>query len=152
MKFEVASQSDIPKLCELLDSLFSQEAEFKPDNKAQVRGLELIIKNSDVGDILVARKSNELIGMVNLLYTVSTALGARVAFLEDMVISSSERGSGAGSKLLKFALDYAQEQGCKRITLLTDYENTGAHHFYKKHGFSRSYMVIFRKPINNKNA
>ncbi|PCJ33702.1 MAG: GNAT family N-acetyltransferase [Cellvibrionales bacterium] len=152
MKFEVASQSDIPKLCGLLDSLFTQETEFKPDNKTQILGLELIINNSEIGNILVARKNNELIGMVNLLYTISTALGARVAFLEDMVVSSSERGSGTGSKLLEFALDYAQEQGCERITLLTDSENTGAHHFYKKHGFSRSSMVAFRRSINNKNA
>lgn len=145
MKFEVASHSDIPELSKLLDSLFSQEIEFKPNHKSQVRGLELIVENSNIGDILIARNNEKLLGMVNLLYTVSTALGARVGLLEDMVISSSVRGSGVGSKLIEFALSYAAEKGCKRITLLTDSDNTGAHRFYKNHGFSRSSMVIFRK-------
>ena len=31
MKIEMATTSDIPKLCTLLDYLFSQEVEFKPD-------------------------------------------------------------------------------------------------------------------------
>ncbi|MBV1950702.1 MAG: GNAT family N-acetyltransferase [Cycloclasticus sp.] len=147
MKFEVASSSDIPELSKLLDSLFSQEIEFKPNDEAQVRGLELILENTNMGNILVARKARELIGMVNLLYTVSTALGARVGLLEDMVISSSARGSGVGSKLIEYALDYAEKQGCKRITLLTDCDNTGAHRFYESHGFGRSSMLAFRKTI-----
>ena len=106
----------------------------------------------NLGDILVARDNGELIGMVNLLYTISTALGARVGLLEDMVVVSSVRGSGVGSQLIEFALSFAQEQGCKRITLLTDKDNEGAHKFYQKHGFSRSSMVPFRTSIGSKNA
>jgi len=40
---------------------------------------------------------------------------------------------------------FAQEKGCKRMTLLTDHNNEGAHRFYKKHGFDTSTMVVFRK-------
>ena len=147
MKFEIASQSDIPELCKLLNSLFSKETEFKPDSEAQALGLELIIKNPNIGNIFVARKNNELLGMVNLLYTVSTALGARVALLEDMVVSSSARGSGVGSKLIEFALDHARKQGCKRITLLTDNDNIDAQRFYINHEFTLSSMVAFRRSI-----
>ena len=150
MKFEVASYSDIPELCTLLNSLFEQEAEFQPDHEAQIRGLELIIKNSNTGTILIARDNDEVIGMVNLLYTISTALGTRVGILEDMVMSRSARGSGIGSKLIQFALGYAEEHGCKRITLLTDNDNVGAHKFYQKHGFSRSPMVVYRKQLNER--
>jgi GNAT superfamily N-acetyltransferase len=82
--------------------------------------------------------------MVNLLYTVSTAIGERVALLEDMVVSSSERGQGVGSNIIKQAVDFAKVKGCKRITLLTDDDNSGAHRFYERHGFSRSSMVAFR--------
>ena len=152
MKFEVASHSDVPDLSRLLESLFTQEAEFKPDQEAQVRGLELIINNSEIGSILVARNNNKLVGMVNLLYSISTALGARVGLLEDMVVSPSARGAGIGSKLIEFALSYAQEHGCKRITLLTDRDNEGAHKFYLKHGFFRSSMVPFRTSLGSKNA
>jgi len=149
MKIEVAQISDIPELCVLLESLFSQEAEFKPDRNAQIRGLRSVIDNEDVGDILVVRESDNIIAMLNLLYTVSTALGGRVGILEDMVVSSAGRGSGIGSKLLERALEFAREKGCQRITLLTDHDNNGAHRFYQKHGFSLSTMVAFRKLLSS---
>ena len=148
MKFEVAESSDIPALCDLLESLFTQEAEFKSDRDAQVRGLKSVIENDDVGDILVVRDNDNVIAMVNILYTVSTALGARVGILEDMVVSSAGRGSGVGSKLLERAMEFAKEKGCQRITLLTDHDNEGAHRFYQKHGFSLSTMVAFRKSLD----
>ena len=147
MKTDVAVESDIPALCTLLDSLFSQEVEFKSYYETQARGLKCVIENETVGDILVARSDGEVIGMINLLYTISTAMGARVGILEDMVISAQHRGMGVGSTLIKYALDYAEKNGCKRMTLLTDDDNNGAHKFYQKHGFTRSSMVVFRKPI-----
>ena len=148
MKIEVAKISDIPELCLLLESLFIQEAEFKSERDAQIRGLTSVIENEDVGDILIVRDKENIIGMVNILYTVSTALGARVGILEDMVISSADRGSGIGSKLLERAFEFAQEKGCQRITLLTDYDNDGAHRLYQKHGFNLSTMVVFRKMLS----
>ena len=97
---------------------------------------------------MVAKNLGEIIGMVNLLYTVSTALGDRVALIEDMVVSSKGRGLGVGSKLLNSTILFAEEMGCRRITLLTDYDNEGAHHFYQRHKFNRSSMVVFRRSLD----
>ncbi len=148
MKIEVAEISDIPALCNLLDTLFNQETEFTSDKNAQVRGLKSVIENDDIGDILVARDNDNIIAMVNVLYTISTALGSRVGILEDMIVSSSVRGLGVGGKLLERALEFAREKGCQRITLLTDHDNDGAHKFYQKHGFNLSSMIAFRKSFD----
>jgi ribosomal protein S18 acetylase RimI-like enzyme len=150
MKIEMATTSDIPMLCALLDYLFSQEVEFKPDHETQSRGLEMILNNKNIGNIFVAKKNEKIIGMVILLYTVSTALGERVALLEDMVVSPNERELGIGSMLLDHAVKYATEKGCKRITLLTDKRNIRAQKFYKQHKFNRSSMFPFRMIINNR--
>ena len=150
MKIEMAIKSDIPTLCILLDYLFSQEVEFKPDHKAQSRGLRMILNNNNIGNIFVAKKNEKIIGMVILLYTVSTALGERVALLEDMVVSPDERELGIGSMLLDHAVKYAIEKGCKRITLLTDKMNIRAQKFYKQHKFNYSSMIPFRMIINNR--
>ena len=144
MEIQTAVGADIPQLCLLLDTLFSQEAEFKPDSQLQALGLGAIIEGDGIGDILVAKQSGQIIGMVNLLYTVSTALGSRVAILEDMVIAPQHRGLGVGSALLKHAIDFARQKGCKRITLLTDNDNEAAHHFYQQHGFTESSMQAYR--------
>ena len=150
MKIEIATTSDVPKLCTLLDYLFSQEVEFKPNHKIQSRGLKKIINNNNIGNVFVAKKNKKIIGMVILLYTVSTALGEQVALLEDMVVSPNERELGIGSMLLDHAVKYATEKGCKRITLLTDKINIRAQKFYKQHKFNRSSMIPFRMIINNR--
>ena len=150
MKIEIATTSDIPVLCTLLDYLFSQEVEFKPDHETQSRGLEMILNNNNSGNIFIAKKNEKIIGMVILLYTVSTALGERVALLEDMVVSPDERELGIGSMLLDHAVIYAAEKGCKRITLLTDKMNIRAQKFYKQHKFNYSSMIPFRMIINNR--
>ena len=147
MEITPAALIDIPELCDLLELLFTQEAEFKPNQKAQARGLVAIIDGTQVGDILVARNPGEIMGMVVLLYTVSTALGERVALLEDMVVSIKSRGMGLGSALLKAAVKLAKNKGCERITLLTDHDNEQAQRFYQRHGFERSSMVAFRRSL-----
>ncbi|MEI6707163.1 MAG: GNAT family N-acetyltransferase [Methylococcales bacterium] len=144
MVIEKATVEDITELCYLLGILFSQEIEFKADANAQKRGLRAIVTNPDVGVILVARHNDSLVGMVNILFTVSTALGGRVAILEDMIVLPSKRGSGVGSQLLKAAIVTARKNNCQRLTLLTDSDNEIAHRFYEKHGFTRSPMLPFR--------
>ena len=144
MIIETAITDDIPELCQLLAELFNQEVEFAVDYEAQAKGLYAIITNPEVGMVLVARKQHRIIGMINILFTISTALGGRVAVFEDMVVMPNERGSGIGSRLLTAAIETAKQQGCKRITLLTDSNNPLAHQFYKKHGFTESQMVPFR--------
>ena len=149
MKIDQANLTDIPQLCILLDELFSQEAEFTPDHELQGRGLSKILSNEDIGVILVVRESDKVIGMVNILYTISTALGGRAGNLEDFLVLPEYRNSGIGSKLLSYALNFAKKRGCQRITLLTDDDNQDAHRFYLKNGFSRSSMVPFRRNTRN---
>ncbi|MGZ8222979.1 MAG: GNAT family N-acetyltransferase [Methylobacter sp.] len=144
-----ANASDIPVLCDLLAILFTQEADFKPDHAAQSRGLTRIINNPDIGLIVVARQDSQVVGMVNLLYTISTALGERVALLEDMVVSPNVRGLGIGSLLLEQAIQRARLNGCKRITLLTDSTNESAQRFYQKHGFGFSAMIPLRLSLDD---
>ncbi|MNN09098.1 aminoalkylphosphonic acid N-acetyltransferase [compost metagenome] len=145
MQIRLATSADIPALCTLLDQLFAQEAEFTPDRSAQQRGLAAIIDDPAVGEILVTVADTRIVAMVNLLYTVSTALGARVALLEDMVVDTGARGAGIGSALLEQAIAHAREIGCRRITLLTDADNAAAQRFYQHHGFAPSPMLPLRR-------
>ncbi len=137
----LATSADIPQLCILLEFLFTQETEFKPDLILQSQGLEQIINAPEIGHILVLRRDDVVMGMVNLLYTISTALGGRVAILEDVIIHPTYRGSGKGSLMLQYALDFAQSEGCKRVTLLTDRSNLVAHKLYQRHGLTMMQMI-----------
>lgn len=144
MRIERATSADIPELGDLLSVLFSQEVEFTPDAAAQRRGLARIIDDAEIGSVLVARQDGQLVGMVTLLFTVSTALGERAAWLEDMIVSPASRGKGIGTTLLCAAISFARAQSCQRITLLTDQKNEAAQRFYAKQGFAVSSMVPMR--------
>jgi GNAT superfamily N-acetyltransferase len=148
MQITAATAADIPDLCELLSLLFAQELEFTPDRPAQARGLASIIAEPALGTVLIARRGAAALGMVNLLYTVSTALGERVALLEDMVVAPQARGAGVGAALLGRAREVAVAEGCKRITLLTDATNVAAQGFYEKHGYVASSMRPYRLSLD----
>jgi GNAT superfamily N-acetyltransferase len=144
MEVTPATEDDVPALSKLLGVLFQQEAEFRPDPEQQSAGLRAILARADVGQVLVLRDGLEAIGMVSLLFLPSTALGGRVALLEDMVIRPDARGVGGGTRLLAAATEFARSAGCLRITLLTDAHNAAAQRFYGRHGFLRSAMIPMR--------
>ena len=147
ISFRKAEIEDIAILCELLWELFSQEVEFTPNKETQEKALKKIIEDKSIGDIFVAVNENKVIAMVNVLYTISTALGEKVAILEDMVVSQNYKNQKIGSSLIEFTLDYLKKNSFKRVTLLTDSDNFNAHNFYKKHEFTKSSMIVFRKSL-----
>lgn len=139
-----AGPSDVPELARLLTQLFAQEAEFTPNPELQARGLAAIVADARLGTILIAERDGRACAMVNTLYTISTALGGRVGIVEDVVVDGNARGGGIGSKIMAQAIETARDDGCLRLTLLTDRDNRNAHRFYERFGFTRSAMVPYR--------
>ena len=144
ISIEPAQPSDLPQLVDLLQSLFAQEQEFTPAPAKQEAGLRLILTSPEIGILFVARIGEEVAGMVSLLFTVSTAEGCRVCWLEDMVVRPDRRGAGVGTALLRHAIDWARRHGFGRITLLTDTTNNDAIRFYARAGFAESPMTAMR--------
>jgi GNAT superfamily N-acetyltransferase len=142
---ESATLEDLPQLTELVMALFSQEGDFTPDRHKQEHGLKLILEQPSRGRIFVLRTDHTLIGMVNLLFTISTAEGGFVIMMEDVIVHPMHRGQGYGSMLLKHAIDFAREKQFKRITLLTDKISAESQKFFQKHGFTFSHMIPMRR-------
>jgi GNAT superfamily N-acetyltransferase len=148
IQIAAAMADDIPELCTLLTILFTQEEDFQPSLDKQSAGLRQIIEHPEVGCILTLRDGDDIIGMVNLLFTISTACGGKVALLEDMIIQPGRRGDGLGGKLLQAAKELARREGCLRITLLTDRANDAAIRFYQRNGFEMSAMIPLRTALS----
>ena len=145
LAFRVAALEDIDTLCELLFELFSQEVEFTPNKEVQQKALKTIISDENMGDIYVATINEKVVAMVNILYTISTALGTKVAIFEDFIVDKNYRNQGIGENLIDFVFEDLKAKNFSRITLLTDNDNLKAHKFYEKKGFVKSSMVPFRK-------
>jgi GNAT superfamily N-acetyltransferase len=109
-----------------------------------MRGLRLILEQPNRGRIFVLRQGHEILGMINLLFTISTAEGGFVVLLEDVIVHREHRGHGFGGMLLRHAVEYARSKDFLRITLLTDRIDRDGLKFFKAHGFVESAMVPLR--------
>lgn len=146
-KVEPATIEDLPALVELTMNLFSGSDDFTPDQIAQERGLALILEQPSRGRIFVLRNGNEIFGMVNLLFTISTAMGGFVIQMEDVIVHPDHRGQGYGTMLLEHVIGFADQKDFKRITLLTDKISAESQNFFRKHGFEYSNMIPMRRII-----
>ena len=152
MTIRKATLDDVKGITKLLYHLFTQEAEFVFDKKLHKKALRKIIRDNSIGEIFVIVKNDKIVGCVNILYTISTALGGTVAILEDMIIAPKYRGKSLGSKLLKHTIKYLTKKQIQRITLLTDKDNYKAHQFYEKLHFSPSEMIVYRQLLTNNSS
>jgi N-acetylglutamate synthase-like GNAT family acetyltransferase len=145
---EPATIEDLPALTELVMDLMARSGDFTPDRPAQERGLRLILEQPNRGRIFVVRNKDKIFGMVNLLFTISTARGGFVILMEDVVIHPDHRGQGYGHMLVDYVVDFARQKNFKRITLLTDKMSAESQEFFKKQGFEYSNMIPMRRIID----
>lgn len=138
-----AELKDINQMCGLLYQLFSIEEDFVFDEKKQSAGLEMMINNKD-SVVLVACDGERVIGMVTMQKLISTAQGAEVGLIEDMIVTEEYRGMSSGSELLKSICRIAEGNGLKRIQLLADKNNISAKIFYKKNKWSETSLECMR--------
>jgi len=142
--------NDLPQLTQLLMELFEMEGDFEPNSEKQEEGLRLILEHPNRGRILVIKNESKIIGMVNMLFTISTAEGGMVLLLEDFIIHPMNRGHGYGKKLLTAVTEFAQQKDFKRITLLTDKISDESQNFFNKEGFQFSKMIPMRLHLNGR--
>ncbi len=141
---EAATEADLDELSELLGELFSEESDFRPNKEKQLRGLRLIFEQPNRGRVFVLRRDNAIVGMINILFTISTAEGGFVILLEDLVVHREFRDQGYGSMLLEHAIKFARQKHFLRITLLTDRPEIRSQAFFRRHGFQESAMMPMR--------
>ena len=149
---EPATEADLDELSQMLGELFSQESDFRPDKERQIRGLRLIFEQPSRGRVFVLRRNGAIVGMINLLFTISTAEGGFVILLEDLVVHKEYQAKGYGSKLLDHAIDFAKKKNFLRITLLTDRPENVAQEFFRRHGFVESTMIPMRLWLTPRNS
>jgi GNAT superfamily N-acetyltransferase len=147
-RVEPATIEDLPALTELVMNLLDASGDFSPDRAVQERGLQLILEQPNRGRIFVIRNQDQIFGMVNLLFTISTARGGFVILMEDVVIHPAHRGQGYGTMLVDYVAEFAKKKQFKRITLLTDRISAESQEFFKKQGFEYSNMIPMRKIID----
>ncbi|MCB1235136.1 MAG: GNAT family N-acetyltransferase [Verrucomicrobiae bacterium] len=143
-RIEPAALDILPDLVDLVMELFEMEEDFQPDREKQEKGLRLILEQPSRGRIFVIRTDYQIIGMINLLFTISTAMGGFVILMEDVIVHPDHRGQGFGTRLVEHVVQFARKKDFKRITLLTDQISAESQRFFQKNGFTHSHMIPMR--------
>lgn len=118
------------------------------DPGKQERGIRLMLANNQAV-ILVAEKAGTVIGMCSGQLLISTAEGAPVSLVEDVVLLPEYRRMGIGSRLLAAAFDWTVQRGGRRLQLLADRNNLEGLQFYHSSGWMSTQLICLRKKIES---
>jgi GNAT superfamily N-acetyltransferase len=97
---------------------------------------------------LIAEADGEIVGMVDMEYHQRLGDHRPQARVNDLVVTATARGRGAGTELLRRAEELARRRGCFRMALVTAARRTDAVAFYTRGGWE-DYGTWFVKPLTD---
>lgn len=132
MKIRKGSKTDIPAILNLIKELAAYE-KAPHDVEVTIEQMEEWGFGQDhLFDFFVAEKNNTIVGMALYYYKYSTWKG-KCLFLEDIIVTESERQFGFGKLLFNEVAKVAKEQKVKRMEWQVLDWNEPAIKFYKKY-------------------
>lgn len=145
--FRKARAADVPAIVAMLaDDPLGAGRETPDDPRPYLAAFERI--SADPNQLLVAaERDGQVIGTLQLTFIPGLSRrGASRALIEAVRVHASERGSGLGTRLIRWAADEARRHGCTIVQLTSDATRTDAHRFYTGLGFVASH-VGFKLPL-----
>lgn len=126
-------EADLPETLELIKEL----AVFERAPDAVSNTLQQMKKDgfgpNPVYGFFVAEKGGIIIGLSLFYYRYSTWKG-KCLYLEDLIVTESERNNGVGADLFDATVKYAKDNDCVRMNWQVLDWNQSAIDFYKKYG------------------
>ncbi len=129
----IGKKEDLPRVLELVKELAAFErAAHEVMNTVALMEEDGFGKNPIYG-FFVAESNNIIVGISLYYWRYSTWKGKRL-YLEDIVVTESERGKGTGKLLFDRTLQHALDQHCSGMMWQVLDWNEPAINFYKKYG------------------
>jgi GNAT superfamily N-acetyltransferase len=148
IKFRLATEQDLVKVVEMLadDELGREREHFiQPLPESYIKAFHAITSDPN-NELVVAYQGNEVIGVQQITFTpYITHQGGWRATIEGVRTTSSVRGKGVGTELIKWAIQRATERGCHLIQLTTDKQRVDALRFYERLGFKSTHEGLKMK-------
>lgn len=128
-----ATTQDIPQMLTLIKELALYEKAPEEVINTEEMMLEDGFGLNKIYDAFVAEVNGKIIGLAITYYRYSTWKG-KCLYLEDLIVTESYRGIGAGKQLFNHCIDFGKEMGCKRMVWQVLDWNEPALDFYKSYG------------------
>jgi RimJ/RimL family protein N-acetyltransferase len=129
--------ADAPAVIAAIETICAEEIYFETDTFVPDRHWEVVLYQPERAPqhlLAVAELDGEIIGTVRLFAGMCGSKDRHVAELGIFVLPP-HRGQGVGKQLMSYALDWADIQGLKKITLSVFTTNQQAIRLYEQFGF-----------------
>jgi GNAT superfamily N-acetyltransferase len=132
-KIREGRKPDLPRVLELVKEL----AEYEKAPHEVINTVEQIEQDgfgaSPIYGFFVAENENGIVGLSLYYWRYSTWKGKRL-YLEDIIVTEKERGSGIGKLLFDRTMQHALDSNCSGMMWQVLNWNEPAINFYKKYG------------------
>jgi ribosomal protein S18 acetylase RimI-like enzyme len=133
MNIQKATLNELDSLTELFDlyRLFYEQ-------KSNLEGAREFLKERLINEesvVFIVFDENNPVGFVQLYPSFSSVSMQRSWVLNDLYVKENARKKGYAEKLIKKAINFAEETGAKGVSLETAKENISAQRLYEKIGF-----------------
>ncbi|WP_252504477.1 GNAT family N-acetyltransferase [Sporosarcina sp. Marseille-Q4943] len=146
--FRLATEHDLESIVEMLadDELGTTREQFVlPLPETYLKAFRAIDADPN-NELVVACLGNEVVGVQQITFTpYLTHQGGWRATIEGVRTSSSVRGKGIGTELIRWAIRRAKERDCHLVQLTTDKKRGDALRFYERLGFTVSHEGLKMK-------
>jgi GNAT superfamily N-acetyltransferase len=133
MTIRIGKKEDLPRVLELINELaLYEKAPHEVTNTVERMEQDGFGPNPIYG-LFVAEESGEIVGISIYYWRYSTWKGKRL-YLEDIVVTESERGKGTGKLLFDRTMQHALDANCTGMLWQVLEWNEPAINFYKKYG------------------
>lgn len=126
-------KADLPQVLNLVKELAEYEKALVQVTNTVERMEQDAFGEHSVFGFFVAEKNQSIVGISLYYYRYSTWKGKRL-YLEDIVVTQQERGSGIGKMLFDQTMKLALEKNCSGLVWQVLDWNEPAINFYKKYG------------------
>jgi len=143
---------DLPQVLALIKEL----AEYENAPEEVTNTVEMMEKDGfgkhPVFEFFVADRDGKIVGISIYYFRYSTWKGKKL-YLEDIIVTKSERGSGIGKLLFEKTIQKVKENNCKGLSWQVLDWNEPAINFYKKYdsGFDKEWINCWltEEQLNN---
>lgn len=99
-------------------------------------------------DVLLALDGATVVGLASVYAEFPSIRFSRRCWLEDLVVTASQRSQGIGRRLLEAASEWGRLHGCEQLGLSSAAARRDAHRFYLANGMAQSGR--FTRPIGGR--
>ncbi|MGW3508206.1 N-acetyltransferase family protein [Streptomyces sp. NPDC000994] len=141
LAIRAAVAADVPAIVAMLaDDPLGAQRESPDDLAPYLSALERLSADPHQ-HLVVAVREDRVVGTLQLTIVPGLSRrGSTRSIIEGVRIHADERGSGLGTRLIKWAVDTSRREGCQLVQLTSDRTRTDARRFYERLGFEASHL------------